>query len=126
APLDSDRPIGRGRRWWATPNQRLKLTGVAILVFRASVPLLAAPAAWPRRSGRHSGGGMSETDQPLAVVRQVFAAADAHDLDAFRALLHPEVVMQVGGSPVSLTGPEAVVAAVAVTLRAIPDVRVTV
>jgi steroid delta-isomerase-like uncharacterized protein len=69
---------------------------------------------------------MSESEQTLAVVRQVFAAFDAHDLDAFRTLLHPEVVMQVGGGPVSLTGPEAVVAAVAVTLRAIPDVRVTV
>ena len=29
----------------AAPNQRLKLTGAAILVFRASTPLQAAPAA---------------------------------------------------------------------------------
>ena len=30
-------------------NQRLKLTGATTLVFRASMFLLAAPAAWPER-----------------------------------------------------------------------------
>ena len=35
----------RGKR--TAPNQRLKLTGAAILVFRASAFLQAAPTAWP-------------------------------------------------------------------------------
>src|SRR5689334_20768272 len=68
---------------------------------------------------------MSETEQTLAVVRQVFAAFAAHDLNAFHALLHPEVVLQVGGGA-EITGADAVVAAVSVTLQAIPDLRVTV
>jgi hypothetical protein len=33
------------------PNERLKLTGAAILAFRASTSLRAAPAAEPGRSG---------------------------------------------------------------------------
>ena len=41
-------------------NQRMKLTGAAILVFRASTSLQAAPAAYPYRSAagakRNSGG----------------------------------------------------------------------
>src|SRR5262245_29488269 len=69
---------------------------------------------------------MSESDQTLAVVRRVFAAFAAHDVRAFRALLHPEVVLQVGGGPASITGADAVVAAVSVTLQAIPDLRITV
>ena len=32
-----------------SPNQRLKLTGAAVLAFRASTSLQAAPAAWPSR-----------------------------------------------------------------------------
>ena len=69
---------------------------------------------------------MSETDQTLAVVRQVFEAFAAHDLDAFRDLLHPDVVLHVGGGPTAIAGIEAVVAAVSVTVRAIPDLRVNV
>src|SRR5262245_66449614 len=69
---------------------------------------------------------MSESEQTLAVVRQVFAAFAAHDLRAFRDLLHPDVVLQVGGGPAAITGADAVVAAVSVTLQAIPDLRVTV
>jgi ketosteroid isomerase-like protein len=69
---------------------------------------------------------MSESEQTLAVVRRVFAAFAAHDLRAFRDLLHPEVVLQVGGGPAAITGPDAVVAAVSVTIQAIPDLRVTV
>jgi len=68
---------------------------------------------------------MSESDQTLAVLRQVFAAFAAHDLRAFRDLLHPDVVLQVGGGPATLTGADAVVAAVSVTTQAIPDLRVT-
>src|SRR5262249_15421637 len=69
---------------------------------------------------------MNESEQTLAVVRQVFAAFAAHDLRAFRDLLHPDVVLQVGGSPATATGADAVVAAVAATVQAIPDLRVTV
>jgi steroid delta-isomerase-like uncharacterized protein len=69
---------------------------------------------------------MSESEQTLAVVHQVFAAFAAHDLRAFRDLLHPDVVLQVGGGPTTLTGADAVVAAVSVTTQAIPDLRVTV
>src|SRR6516165_4495670 len=69
---------------------------------------------------------MSESEQTLAVVHQVFAAFAAHDLRAFRDLLHPDVVLQVGGGPATITGADAVVAAVSVTTQAIPDLRVTV
>ena len=69
---------------------------------------------------------MNESEQTLAVVGQVFAAFAAHDLRAFRDLLHPDVVLQVGGGPATITGADAVVAAVSVTTQAIPDLRVTV
>jgi steroid delta-isomerase-like uncharacterized protein len=69
---------------------------------------------------------MSESDQTLSVVRRVFAAFAAHDVDAFRDLLHPDIVLHVGGGPTTSAGIDAVVAAVAVTVRAIPDLRVTV
>jgi ketosteroid isomerase-like protein len=69
---------------------------------------------------------MSESDQTLSLVHRVFAAFAAHDLDAFRDLLHPDIVLHVGGGPTTIAGIEAVVAAVSVTVRAIPDLRVTV
>ena len=69
---------------------------------------------------------MSESDQTLAVVRRVFAAFAAHDLGAFRDLLHPDVVLHVGGGRGTVTGADAVVAAVSLTVQAIPDLRVTV
>jgi steroid delta-isomerase-like uncharacterized protein len=69
---------------------------------------------------------MTESEQTLAVVRQVFAAFAAHDLNAFRDLLHPDAVLHVGGGPAAITGADAVVAAVSVTTQAIPDLRVTV
>src|SRR5262245_24317956 len=69
---------------------------------------------------------MSESEQTLAVVRQVFAAFAAHDLRSLRDLLHPDVVLPVGGGPATITGADAVVAAVSVTTQAIPDLRVTV
>ena len=69
---------------------------------------------------------MTESDQTLSVVRQVFAAFAAHDLDAFRDLLHPDVVLHVGGGTTTIAGVDAIVAAVSVTLRAIPDLRITV
>ena len=68
---------------------------------------------------------MSETEQTLEVARRVFASFAAHDLDAFRGLLHPDAVLDVGGRA-TIAGADAVVAAVSVTLSAIPDLRVTV
>src|SRR5262249_20458979 len=69
---------------------------------------------------------MSESDQTLAVVRRVFAAFAAHDLGAFRDLLHADVVLHVGGGKGTVTGADAVMAAASVTVQAIPDLRVTV
>jgi ketosteroid isomerase-like protein len=69
---------------------------------------------------------MSESDQTLAVVRRVFAAFAAHDLGAFRDLLHSDVVLHVGGGTATIAGVDAVVAAASVTFQAIPDLRVTV
>jgi steroid delta-isomerase-like uncharacterized protein len=69
---------------------------------------------------------MSESEQTLAVVQRVFAAFAAHDLNGFRDLLHPDVVLHVGGGPTKITGADAVVAAVSVTVQAIPDLRMTV
>jgi ketosteroid isomerase-like protein len=69
---------------------------------------------------------MSESDQTLSVVRRVFAAFAAHDVDTFRDLLHPDIVLHVGGGPTTIAGIDAVVAAVSVTVQAIPDLRVTV
>jgi len=69
---------------------------------------------------------MSESDQTLAVVRRVLAAFAAHDIDAFRDLLDADVVLHVGGGPTTVVGIDAVVAAVSVTVQAIPDLRVTV
>ncbi len=40
---------------------------------------------------------MSESDQTLSVVRRVFAAFAAHDLDAFRDLLDPDIVRAHNG-----------------------------
>jgi hypothetical protein len=41
-------------------NRRLRLTGAAILVFRASISLQAAPAAWPRPFGERQWPAMHE------------------------------------------------------------------
>ena len=59
------------------------------------------------------------------MVRRVFDAFAAHDLDAFRDLLDADVVLHVGGGPTTIAGIDAVVAAVTVTVQAIPDLRVT-
>lgn len=62
----------------------------------------------------------------LSVVRAVFEAFDAHDLDRFRAFLAEDAILVVGATGRTIRGAEAVVAAVAVTFRLIPDLRVTV
>ena len=67
---------------------------------------------------------MSTSDQTLAVVRAVFAAFDAHDLDRFRQLLADDAVLVVAGGPPSFEGPDAIVTAVSATLEALPDLRV--
>ena len=69
---------------------------------------------------------MDDSAQTLAVVRDVFAAFDAHDLDRFRALLAPDVVLDVGGGAQTFEGPDGVVAAVGATFAILPDLRVAV
>ena len=69
---------------------------------------------------------MGESDQTPSVVRRVLDAFAAHDLDAFRDMLDADVVLHVGGGPTTIAGIDAVVAAVTVTVQAIPDLRVTV
>ena len=69
---------------------------------------------------------MSQSEQTLAVVREVFAAFDVHDLDRFRSLLAHEAVLSVGGGEQMIAGAEAIVAAVSVTFDLIPDLHVTV
>lgn len=69
---------------------------------------------------------MSPSHQTLSVVEGVFAAFDAHDLDRFRALLADDAVLTVGGGAQSFVGADAVVAAVGLTFRLIPDLRVAV
>ena len=57
-----------------------------------------------------------------SVVRETFAALDAHDLDRFRALLHPDAedrFLAVG----TFTGREAIVAFFKEMFAAVPDAR---
>ena len=57
-----------------------------------------------------------------AVVREAFAALDAHDLDRFRALLHPDAedrFLAIG----TFTGREAVVGFFKEMFAAVPDAR---
>lgn len=60
-----------------------------------------------------------------SVVRETFAALDAHDLDRFRALLHPDAedrFLAVG----TFTGREAIVAFFEEMFAAVPDARLEV
>ena len=69
---------------------------------------------------------MNETEQTLVLIREVFTAFDAHDLDRFRELLADAAELNVGGGEESFQGKGAIVAAVSQTLAAIPDLRVRV
>lgn len=69
---------------------------------------------------------MKSSEETLSVIRQVFAAFDEHDLEAFQALLSEDAVLIVAGGPQQFVGPEAIVEAVGVTLDALPDLRVKV
>ena len=69
---------------------------------------------------------MTNTVSTLALVKEVFVAFDTHDLTRFRDLLADDAVLNVGGGEESVHGADAIVAAVRVTLQAIPDLRVTV
>jgi len=69
---------------------------------------------------------MPSTPDTLAVIAQVFAAFDAHDLDTFGDLLAPEAVFVVGGGATILTGRDAIVAAIRPTIVALPDLHVTI
>lgn len=66
---------------------------------------------------------MSDTEQTLSVVNDVFEAFRAHDLDAFRTLLASDAVLQDPSSGQVHQGPDAIVKAVKVTLKAIPDLH---
>jgi steroid delta-isomerase-like uncharacterized protein len=67
------------------------------------------------------------SDETLAVIDAVFAAFNAHEIEQFRVLLAPDVVMpDSSGVGPDLHGPEAVVSAVSVMADAFPDLRVTV
>lgn len=66
---------------------------------------------------------MSDTEETLSVVRDVFEAFQAHDLDAFRALLADDAVLRDPSSGEVQRGPDAIVTAVKVTLDAIPDIH---
>jgi steroid delta-isomerase-like uncharacterized protein len=68
---------------------------------------------------------MSNTEQTLAVVRKVLDAFTAHDVNAFRDLLAPDAILHIGGGPTIVTGVDAILATVSITLQAIPDLRVT-
>ena len=69
---------------------------------------------------------MTDSEQTLAVVRKVLDAFASHDVLTFQELLHPDVILHIGGGPTTITGVDAVVATVSVTIQAIPDLRVTV
>jgi len=66
---------------------------------------------------------MNDTKQTLSIVRDVFEAFQAHDLDAFRALLADDAVLRDPSSGQVQRGPDAIVAAVKVVLDAIPDIH---
>lgn len=69
---------------------------------------------------------MTETEQTLSVIEAVFAAFDNHDLDRFSQLLTDDAELNVGGTEQTVSGIEAIVSTVGLTLVAIPDLRVTV
>lgn len=66
---------------------------------------------------------MSDTDQTLSVVREVFEAFQVHDLEAFRTLLADDAALRDPSSDEVQRGPDAIVAAVKVVLDAIPDLQ---
>ena len=66
---------------------------------------------------------MTATDQTLRVINEVFTAFRAHDLGRFRALLSERAVLHNPSTGESFTGPDAIAAAVAVTLDAFPDLE---
>lgn len=66
---------------------------------------------------------MNHTDQTLSVVRKVFEAFQAHDLEGFRALLADDAALRDPSTAEVHRGPDAVVAAIKATLDAFPDLR---
>jgi ketosteroid isomerase-like protein len=69
---------------------------------------------------------MTKSDETLEAITKVFAAFDAHDLDAFHALLAPDAVFVIGGGERTLVGPDAIVDGVRPTLEALPDLKVSI
>lgn len=69
---------------------------------------------------------MTKSDETLEVITKVFAAFDAHDLDAFHDLLAPDAVFVIGGGDTTLVGQDSIVDAVRPTLEALPDLKVSI
>lgn len=66
---------------------------------------------------------MSKANQTRSVVRAVFDAFQAHDLERFRALLSDDAVLREPSTEAVHRGSDAVVAAIKATLDAFPDLR---
>jgi ketosteroid isomerase-like protein len=66
---------------------------------------------------------MSTTEQTLSVVREAFEALQAHDLDAFRALLSEEVVLRDPSTGALQQGPAVIVADMRGSMEVFPDYR---
>ena len=66
---------------------------------------------------------MSTTEQTLSVVREAFEALQAHDLDAFRALLSDEVVLRDPSTGALQSGPDVIVADMRGSMEVFPDYR---
>lgn len=64
---------------------------------------------------------METGDQTLAVIREVFDAFRAHDLNRFRVLLTETSVLRSPSTDTTFTGPDEICAAVSVMLDAFPD-----
>ena len=67
---------------------------------------------------------MDDTDTTPRGIRGVLASFNARDRDAFRDLLREDARLDVGGTGVVIEGRDEVVAAVAFTFDALPDLRV--
>src|SRR5947209_3200520 len=70
------------------PNQRMKLTGAAILVSRGMEVLQAAPAAYPYRSAAGSSLALGRSAQNITLLRRYDDAFHVPDLGTVRGAAH--------------------------------------
>lgn len=66
---------------------------------------------------------MSNTDQTLSVVRNVFEAFQEHDVERFRAMLSDKAVLRDPSTEEVYRGPDAITATIKIVLDAFPDLR---